>query len=116
MRLPALIFLMCKNGANITGSAARFIVGACETFNDYDLIVPPDKWYAVSPLIPKTAKLNNHGGLKFNYRRKQIDIWPCSIEQHLRQCKPGLDEQEYVVDYVNNRIFTSTVIGTKNDR
>lgn len=112
-KLPALVFVMCKNGAHVVGSAAKFIIGEQNSFTDFDLIVPPEKWFSVSLLIPKTAKLNSHGGLKFKYRKYEIDIWPCSIEQHLRQCKPGMGKQEHVLDYINNKVFTAYNIGTK---
>lgn len=112
--LEGLPFLLCKSGAYLVGGCAKFILGNRKGFFDFDFIVPPEKWCIISLLIPKTAKLNRHGGLRFidKSTKKQVDIWPCSVEQHLRQC--GTDRIEYVVDFINQRVFTSSIIkGTK---
>lgn len=107
-RPSGLTFLICKAGAYLTGGYARFLLGIDETYNDIDIIVPPDKWYVISLLIPKNAQLNKHGGLKFKENNGVIvDIWPCSIEQHLRQCKSNMNKPEYILDYINNMVFVS---------
>lgn len=112
--IPAKVFTMCKSGAYLVGGYARYVLRKSKTFGDYDLIVAPSKWHTISVMIPPNAKLNRHGGLKFTIENgKTIDVWPCSIEQHLRQCKPGIYGQEFVVDYVNNKVFTSYSVGTK---
>ena len=111
--LTGLPFLMCKTGANVVGGYAKFLLGKRKRVNDIDLIVPPEKWWVVSLLIPKTAWLNKHGGLRFDDEDSgfQVDIWPCSIEQHLRQC--SRERIECVVDYMNQKVFTSQNIRTR---
>ncbi len=114
VKLPGSIFLLCKSGAYLTGSFVKYILGEKKSFTDYDLIVPPEKWYFISLQIPKDAKMNKHGGLKFiDNHNNEIDIWPCSIGQHLIQCKGTTGGHDYVYDYINNKIFTSFSVGTK---
>lgn len=115
--LPTSVFLLCKAGALIVGGFAKHLLNRNEKrCNDFDLIVPPEKWYIVSLLISKNAKINKHGGFKFKDDDNNIiDIWPCSIEQHLIQCKTAMGQQEYVIDYINSKVFTSFLIGTKNE-
>ena len=112
--LPTSVFLLCKTGALVVGGFAKFLLKKKESCDDYDLIVPPEKWYIVSLLIPANAKINKHGGFRFTDDIGiEIDIWPCSIEQHLIQCKSAIGQQEYVVDYINSRVFTSFILGTE---
>lgn len=111
--IPTSVFLLCKSGALIVGGLAKVLLDKKESCNDYDLIVPPEKWYVVSLLISANAKINRHGGFKFKDTDGiTIDIWPCSIEQHLIQCKTAIGQQEYVIDYINSKVFTSFIIGT----
>jgi len=113
VKLPTIVFLLCKSVAYLVGSFVKYLLCEADSFVDYDLIVPPEKWHLVSLLIPKDAKMNRHGGLKFRDRHgNEIDIWPCSIGQHLSQCKGTTCGHDYVYDYINNRIFTSFSIGT----
>lgn len=100
---------MCKCGAILVGGAAQhFVLKGEKKIKDYDLIVPPEKWYIVSLLIPKSARLNKHGGLKFkDDKGNEIDVWPCSIEQHLCQCHSLSEEKDFVVDIINRRVFSS---------
>ena len=103
---PTIISLLCRSGAYIVGGYADYLIGNAATFNDHDLIVPPDKWYLVSLLIPKNATINSYGGWKFRVRGAiQVDIWPSSIEQYLRQYK-GQHKKACVLDHTNNKIFT----------
>lgn len=112
--LPTSVFLLCKAGALIVGSCAKYLLKKKKACADYDLIVPPEKWYVVSLLISSDAIINKHGGFKYvDANNNIIDIWPCSIEQHLIQCKTAMGQQEYVVDYINSKVFTSFIIGTK---
>lgn len=109
MKIPTSVFLMCKCGANIVGSRAKNMAtnSVSTDLTDYDLIVPPEKWYCVSLLIPRDATLNKHGGLRFkDDHNNNIDIWPCSVEQHLRQCNKN--GPEYVVDIINRLILCSS--------
>jgi len=111
--IPTSVFLLCKSGALIVGGSAEFLLGMRSHINDYDLIVPPEKWHIVSLLISQNAKINHHGGFKFNDEKGNvIDIWPSSIDEYLRHCKPKLGKQTYIVDYINSRAYTSYVIGT----
>lgn len=81
MKTPTIVFLMCKCGANVVGSYAKYLVYGTGRPKDFDLIVPPEKWCTVSLLIPKNAGLNRHGGLKFKDKDGNIiDVWPCSVE------------------------------------
>jgi len=114
--IPTSVFLLCKTGALIVGGCAKYLLNKKEMCNDYDLIVPPEKWYIVSLLISTDAKINRHGGFKFEDNDgNNIDIWPCSIEQHLIQCKAAIGNQEYIIDYINSKVFTSFIIGTNNE-
>lgn len=105
-KLPTTLSILCRCGAYIVGSYANHLINKGGEFKDYDLIVPPNKWCTVSLLIPKTAKLNNYGGLKFtDSEGNSIDIWPSSIEEYLRQYK-GKFGKGCVLDYMNNKTFT----------
>ena len=105
IKVPTSVLLLCRQGAYIVGGFARHLRDQSVKFNDYDLIVPPSDWCYVAPLIPKTAKLNNYGGIKFiDDQYNSIDIWPSSIEQYLRQY---IGEGEAcVIDYMDNKVFT----------
>ena len=105
VKVPTSILLLCRQGAYIVGSFARHLRDESVKFNDYDLIVPPSDWCYVAPLIPKAAKLNSYGGIKFiDDSHNSIDIWPSSIEQYLRQY---IGEGEAcVIDYMDNKVFT----------
>ena len=104
--VPTTVAILCRSGAYIVGGYANYLIGKRKEFKDYDLIVPPDKWYIVSLLIPKDAKINSYGGWKFiDKEGNNIDIWPSSIEQYLRQYK-GKAKNGCVLDYMNNKIFT----------
>ncbi len=106
MKLPTTIAVLCRSGAYIVGSYANCLIGTRKEFKDYDLIVPPEKWYVVSLLIPKDAKINSYGGWKFtDLDNNNIDIWPSSIEQYLRHYK-GKSKEACVIDYMNNKIFS----------
>lgn len=116
--VPTLVYLLCKSGALIVGSLAEYLIGKRNMMctDDYDLIVPPEKWHVVSLLIPKTAVINKHGGFRFNDEyNNEIDVWPSSIDEFLRHCKPGLGNKAYIIDYINSKVYTSYLIGTKNE-
>lgn len=108
-KLPTKVAVLCKCGAYIVGSYADYLIGKGKTFKDYDLIVPPNKWFVVALLIPKNAKLNSFGGWKFKDSvGNSIDVWPMSIEVYLRQYTKS-KKQAYVLDYINNKIFTCLI-------
>jgi hypothetical protein len=115
--IPTSVFLLCKLGAYLVGSYAMFLLGKADSYEDYDLIVPPEKWHIVSLQISPNARINHHGG--FNYtdeKGNEIDIWPCSIDEYLKHCKPAIGKQAYAVDYISSRVFTSFIAGTKNEK
>ncbi len=104
IEVPTSILLLCRQGAYIVGSFAEHLRDNSLKFNDYDLIVPPPNWCYVAPLIPKNAKLNSYGGIKFtDDKNNSIDIWPSSIEQYLRQYT-GKGEA-CVIDYMASKVF-----------
>lgn len=114
--IPTSVFLLCKSGALLVGSYAMFLLGKADSYEDFDLIVPPEKWHIVSLQISSNARINHHGG--FNYtdeKGNEIDIWPSSIDEHLRHCKPAIGKQTFIVDYINSKVFTSYIAGTKNE-
>lgn len=112
-RIPRIVSIFCKQGAYLVGSYANYLIGKGETYKDYDLIVPPEKWTTIALLIPKYAQLNSFGGWKFtDGLGNKVDIFPMSIEEYLRQYAKD-KEQAYVLDYMNNRIFTSLIVEVK---
>ena len=114
--IPTSVFLLCKSGALIVGGLAEFLLGKRDSCNDYDLIVPPEKWHIVSLLILPNATINHHGGFRFTDEENNvIDIWPSSIDEYLQHCKPALGKQTYVIDYIRSKVYTSYVIGTIQD-
>ena len=113
VEIPTKVFLMFKCGAMAVGGLADRLAGVGERgIKDYDLIVPPDKWYAVSLLIPGSARLNKHGGLKFvDECGNMVDVWPSSVEQYFRHCSNGFRTRMYVIDYINSMVFVSYTVG-----
>jgi len=111
-QMPTEVFIMCTCGAYLVGSFAEYLLGKCNTFNDFDLIVPPEKWHIVALQIPHTAKINTHGGLKFITKCGQnVDIWPSSIEEYLTRCNNSFRKPLHVVDYINSTVFSCRTIG-----
>lgn len=106
--IPTLVYQMCLHGAFICGSFARSLVEGSSDFNDYDLIVPPEKWSIVSLLIPKdTAKLNSFGGIRFKDKHgNTIDVWQGNPFEYLQTCHSNRSSNNYVVDLINKKVFT----------
>ena len=107
-RPPTDVDLMCRCGALLVGSYASYLVGEAKQFNDFDLIVPQDKWLAVLAVVPENAevKLTRFGGVHFQDRAgNKIDVWPSSIDHHLRTCKPAL-----VVDWIRQRVYRTEAL------
>lgn len=106
--LPRIVYQMCVHGALIVGSYAKKLMGEVEASGDYDLIVPYDKWQTVSLLIPKDAKLNNFGGLRFEDKHgNEIDVWQGSLHNYLNECKTKHGGKVYAIDYINNKVFSA---------
>lgn len=109
--LPRVVYQMCVHGAFIAGSYAKKLLGEVEKCNDYDLLVPLERWQTVSLLIPDTAKPNKFGGWRFmtdmDGQQVEVDVWPDSVENYLANCKTKYGGRVAVVDYINNRAFTA---------
>ena len=108
--LPRLVYQMCVNGALICGSYAKKLCGENITTNDFDLLVPYDRWQIISLFIPSNAHLNKFGGWRFTTpdqkaEEVEVDIWPSTIEKYLSECKTKYGGRVYVVDYIANRVF-----------
>jgi hypothetical protein len=106
--LPRVVYQMCVHGALIVGSYAKKLVGEDVTTNDYDLLVPLDKWQTIALLIPPTARPNKFGGWRFKVQDHiEIDVWPDTLENYLKNCKTKYGGKVYAVDYINNRVYSS---------
>lgn len=109
--LPRIVYQMCVNGALIVGSYAKHLMGEVDKCNDYDLIVPHEKWRFVSLLIPQDAKLNKFGGLRFKDEKgNEIDVWQGDLYTYLNECKTKYGGKVYAIDYINNKAFSSETV------
>jgi hypothetical protein len=108
--LPGTVYRMCVHGAFIAGSYAKKLVGEGIDPSDIDLLVPLDKWTIIAPMIPKKAKMNKFGGWRFKEKGIEIDVWPDTVENYLTKCKTKHDGLVVVVDYINNRYYTSGML------
>lgn len=109
--LPALVYQMCVHGAYLVGSHAKHLVGDIDhSGNDYDLLVPLEKWQIIAMLIPQAAKPNRFGGWRFDvdFKGKQVevDVWPDTLENYLSKCKTKHGGAVVAVDYINNTVFS----------
>ena len=115
MMLPRVVYQMCVHGALIVGSRAKAMAGHdnVENPNDWDLIVPFDKWQVIALLIPQDAKPNKFGGWRFEVESfdgdwlEEVDVWPGSLETYLSTCKTKYGGAVCAVDFINNRVFES---------
>lgn len=108
-KLPAIVYQMCVHGALIVGSYAKQLIGEDIDCNDFDLLIPYEKWQVVSLLIPSDAVLNKFGGWRFSIGKDEIDVWPGSLLVYLSECKTKYGGRVVAVDYINNRIFSSSL-------
>ena len=115
--IPRTVYQMTVNGALIVGSFAKYLCGEEEIEpNDFDLLVPYEKWEVVSLLIPDTAKLNKFGGWRFEVQAYgsdemvEVDVWPGSLMDYLSKCKTKYGGSVCAVDFINNRSFRSEFI------
>lgn len=107
--LPAVVYQMCVHGAYLVGSYAKYLLGDIDTKgNDYDLLVPLERWQTIALLIPSNAKPNKFGGWRFyTADAQEVDVWPDTLENYLRKCKTKYGGQVVAIDYINNRVFSS---------
>ena len=109
--LPRTVYLMCTHGAFIVGSQAKKLMGEDVETNDYDLLVPLDKWQTIALLIPETAKPNKFGGWRFyDDKENEIDVWPDTLQNYLKNCKTKYGGKVYAVDYIANKAYSSQMI------
>ena len=107
MLLPRMVYQMCVHGATIVGSRAKQMAGEDVEPNDYDLIVPIEKWPIIALLIPSDATLNKFGGWRFTTDDGiEVDVWPGTMEDYLRHCKSQHGGKVYAVDFIHNLIFS----------
>jgi len=113
--LPRVVYQMTVHGAYIVGSFAKKLCGEdIEVNNDFDLLVPLEKWQTVALLIPNDARPNKFGGWRFKTDFQggevEVDVWPDTLDNYLRNCKTKYGGKVYAVDFVNNRAFSSECV------
>jgi hypothetical protein len=112
--LPRVVYQMAVHGALIVGSQAKKLCGEDVDAQDYDVLVPLEKWQTVALLIPRSARPNKFGGWRFKTDFKgamvEVDVWPDSLDKYLSQCKTKYGGKVYAVDFINNRAFSSQCI------
>jgi hypothetical protein len=100
---------MCVHGALIVGSYAKYLAGEDLETNDFDLLVPQHKWQTIAMLIPEDAKPNKFGGWRFKVDGDaEVDVWPDSLENYLTQCRSKYGGATIAIDFINNRVFSSS--------
>ena len=104
--LPRIVYQMCVHGGLIVGSQARRLAGEDVKPNDWDILVPIDRWWAVASFIPGDATPNKFGGWRFESDGIEIDVWPDTVMNYLTRCKNS-GGSVLVVDFINNRVFSS---------
>ncbi len=111
MLLPRLVYLMCVHGALIVGSQAKRLMGEDIDGNDYDLLVPLDKWQTIALMIPRDAEPNKFGGWRFtDDKGNEIDVWPDTLQNYLMNCKTKYGGKVYAVDYIHNKAYCAQFI------
>lgn len=111
MILPRIVYLMCVHGALLVGSVAKKLMGEKIESNDYDLLVPLEKWQTIALLIPEDAKPNKFGGWRFkDDKGNEIDVWPDTLQNYLQNCKTKYGGKVYAVDYISNKAYCSMMI------
>jgi len=110
--LPRIVYQACVHGALLVGSQAKRLAGDDieSDPNDWDLLVPLEKWQTVSLLIPREAKPNKFGGWRFEEDGIEVDIWPDSVENYLRNCKSTKGGRVVALDFIHNRVFSSEFV------
>lgn len=106
--LPRMAYLMCVHGALICGSFAKKLMGEDIETNDYDLLVPLDKWQTIALMIPQSAKTNKFGGWRFKDEYgNEYDVWPSTVQDYLQNCKTKYGGKVYVIDFIKNKAYSS---------
>jgi hypothetical protein len=109
--LPRMVYLMCVHGALLVGSQAKKLMGENIESNDYDLLVPLEKWQTIALLIPIDAKPNKFGGWRFkDDKENEIDVWPDTLQNYLTNCKTKYGGKVYAIDYIANKAYCSQMI------
>ena len=65
----------------------------------------------MSELLPRVVyQMCVHGGWRFmDEKGNEIDVWPGSLQEYLRDCKTKYGGAVYAVDYVHNVVYSSVV-------
>lgn len=106
--LPRVVYQMCVHGGLLVGSYAKKLMGEVETTHDYDVLVPHERWQTIALLIPEDAKPNKFGGWRFlDEKGNEIDVWPGSLHEYLRDCKTKYGGAVYAIDYIHNRVYSA---------
>jgi hypothetical protein len=107
--LPRTVYLMCVHGALLVGSIAKKLMGEDEIEgNDYDLLVPLEKWQTIALMIPEDAKPNKFGGWRFtDDKGNEIDVWPDTLQNYLGNCKTKYGGKVYALDYIGNKAYSA---------
>lgn len=106
--LPRTVYQMCVHGGLLVGSCAKKIMGEADSSHDYDVLVPMERWQVVSLLIPSNAHPNKFGGWRFtDDKGNEIDVWPGTLHEYLRDCKTKYGGSVYAIDYVHNMVYSS---------
>jgi len=110
--LPRIVYQMCVHGGLIVGSQAKKLAGEDIDGdpNDWDVLVPLEKWQTLSLLIPSDARPNKFGGWRFTVEGDEIDVWPDSVINYLSNCKSTRGGRVIAMDFINNRIFSSQFV------
>lgn len=104
--LPRVVYQMCVHGAFIVGSQAKRMTGEDLLSNDYDLLVPLEKWQTIALMIPEDARPNKFGGWRFEDEKgNEIDVWPDTLQNYLANCKTKHGGRVVAVDYINNKAY-----------
>ena len=108
-RLPRIVYQMCVHGGLIVGSQAKRLIGEeiGSDPNDWDILVPLDRWQTISMLIPQSASPNKFGGWRFKSKHIWVDVWPDNVINYLTNCKSTRGGKVIAVDFINNRIYSS---------
>jgi len=70
MLLPRVVYQMSVHGAYVVGSFAKKLCGENIDTNDFDVLVPLERWQTIALLIPETAKPNKFGGWRLAVRNR----------------------------------------------
>ena len=99
---------MCVHGTLLVGFQAKKLMGEKIETNDYDLLVPLDKWQVIALLILKNAKPNKFDRWRFkDDKNNEIDVWPDTLQNYFKNCKTKYGGKVYAVDFIVNKAYSS---------